>query len=116
MSGTFPLVFSVTSGKGGVGKTNLSVNLALCLAQLNRASEQRADKRPTMADLRDSGAIEQDADGVLLLHRPSVYFPQEQKPKPWDGELLELDVAKNRHGPTGNINLTFYGCNGRVTE
>lgn len=88
----------------------------LCLAQLNRASEQRADKRPTMADLRDSGAIEQDADGVLLLHRPSVYFPQEQKPKPWDGELLELDVAKNRHGPTGNINLTFYGCNGRVTE
>lgn len=88
----------------------------LCLAQLNRASEQRADKRPTMADLRDSGAIEQDADGVLLLHRPSIYFPQEQKPKPWDGELLELDVAKNRHGPTGNINLTFYGRNGRVTE
>ena len=88
----------------------------LCLAQLNRASEQRADKRPTMADLRDSGAIEQDADGVLLLHRPAIYFPQEQKPKPWDGELLELDVAKNRHGPTGNINLTFYGRNGRVTE
>ena len=107
----------VTANSNALKRLARSLDVpVLCLAQLNRASEQRADKRPTMADLRDSGAIEQDADGVLLLHRPSIYFPQEQKPKPWDGELLELDVAKNRHGPTGNINLTFYGRNGRVTE
>ena len=88
----------------------------LCLAQLNRASEQRTDKRPTMADLRDSGAIEQDADGVLLLHRPAVYALPDKRPKLWEGELLELIVAKNRHGATGNINLTFYGTNGRIRE
>ena len=88
----------------------------LCLSQLNRASEQRQDKRPTMADLRDSGAIEQDADGVLLLHRPSVYFPASQRPSAAETELLELDVVKNRHGRTGNVNLDFYGINGRIAE
>jgi replicative DNA helicase len=86
----------------------------LCLAQLNRMSEQRPDKRPTMADLRDSGAIEQDADGIILLHRPAVYLPQEQKPKSWEAEPMELIVAKNRHGQTGRITLDFFGSNGRI--
>ena len=69
-----------------------------------------------MADLRDSGAIEQDADGVILLHRPATYLPQDQKPKPWEAEPLEITVAKNRHGQTGRITLNFYGTNGRITE
>lgn len=88
----------------------------LCLAQLNRESEARKDHRPTMADLRDSGAIEQDADGIILLHRPAMYWGREQRPKANEGELMEIDLAKNRHGPTGNINMTFYGCNGRLVE
>lgn len=90
----------------------------LCLAQLNRASEQRSDKRPLMADLRDSGAIEQDADAVLLLHRPAYYLKpgDPHKPKAWEPERLELDLVKNRHGSTGNINLDFYPINGRIRE
>lgn len=88
----------------------------LCLAQLNRASEQRPDKQPTMADLRDSGAIEQDADAVLLLHRPAFYWPDSQKPKPYQAELLEVNLVKNRHGGTGKETFEFYGINGRIRE
>lgn len=88
----------------------------LCLCQLNRQSEQRPDKLPTMADLRDSGAIEQDADAVLLLHRPALSLPMGQRPKPWEAEVLEITAAKNRHGQTGRIHLNLYGTNGRITE
>lgn len=86
----------------------------LCLAQLNRESEKRTDHRPQMQDLRDSGAIEQDADGILMLHRPAKYWPPEKRPGPSEPELLEVEVVKNRHGPTGRINLDFYGTNGRI--
>jgi replicative DNA helicase len=73
----------------------------IALSQLNRAVEHREDRRPRMADLRESGAIEQDADMVLLLHRPEYYDPNDQP------GIAELIVAKNRNGPTGNVNLTF---------
>lgn len=73
----------------------------IALSQLNRAVENREDRRPRMADLRESGAIEQDADQVLLLHRPDYYDPND---KPG---LAELVVAKNRNGGTGSANLTF---------
>lgn len=73
----------------------------VALSQLNRAVESREDKRPRMADLRESGAIEQDADMVLLLHRPEYYDANDQP------GIAELIVAKNRNGPTGNIKLTF---------
>ena len=86
----------------------------MCLAQLNRASESRADKHPTMADLRDSGAIEQDADGVLLLHRPGVYY--DEQPKENDSQPFEIQIAKNRHGPTGTVTLTWYARNGRFQD
>lgn len=86
----------------------------LCLAQLNRESERRTDHRPQMQDLRDSGAIEQDADGILMLHRPAKYWAPEKRPGPSEPELLEVEVVKNRHGPTGRINLDFYGTNGRI--
>jgi replicative DNA helicase len=73
----------------------------IALSQLNRAVESREDRKPRMADLRESGAIEQDADLVLLLHRPEYYDPNDQP------GIAELIVAKNRNGATGNIKLTF---------
>lgn len=73
----------------------------LCLQQLNRQSEARKDFRPKLADLRESGAIEQDADQVLLLHRPDYYDPNDQP------GIAEVIVAKNRNGPTGTVKLAF---------
>ena len=74
----------------------------IAISQLNRAPEQRDRGTPRMSDLRESGAIEQDADVVLLLHREHVY--NEQVPK----EQAELIIAKQRNGPTGKINLNWY--------
>jgi replicative DNA helicase len=73
----------------------------LAVAQLNRAVELRTEKRPLLADLRDSGQIEQDADVVVLLHRPSVYDLGA------DPLAAELIVAKHRNGPTGSIPLVW---------
>ena len=86
----------------------------LCLCQLNRASEQRTDKQPSMADLRDSGAIEQDADAVILLHRPAAY--EDKQPLPWEAQTLTAIVAKNRHGNTGRLEFDFWGSSGIVRE
>ena len=79
----------------------------LCLAQLNRANAQRPDKHPILADLRDSGSIEQDADGVLLLYRPDMYA---SCPIPTDKEVavrVECNLAKHRHGATGRTTLAL---------
>jgi replicative DNA helicase len=73
----------------------------VALAQLNRAVEQREDKRPRLADLRESGAIEQDADIVMFLHRPEAYDPED---RPGEADLI---VAKNRHGPIGTVDLVW---------
>lgn len=86
----------------------------IALAQLNRSGESRATKRPTLADLRDSGAIEQDADGVLLLYRPDYY--QDEPPKEWEGSLVECHVAKNRHGSCGKVAFNAYLSTGRMEE
>jgi replicative DNA helicase len=69
------------------------------LSQLNRGVELREDKRPRLADLRESGAIEQDADIVMFLHRPDAYNPEDRP------GLAEVIVAKHRSGPTGIVNL-----------
>jgi replicative DNA helicase len=82
----------------------------VALSQLNRASEGREDRRPRMADLRESGAIEQDADVVLLLHRPEYYNPED---RPGEAELI---VAKNRNGATGDVPLDFVKQMGRFTD
>lgn len=74
--------------------------LALC--QLNRSLEERTNKRPQLSDLRESGAIEQDADCVLLIHRPGLYLDPPKRDDP-----VTLIVAKNRNGPVGDIQLTF---------
>jgi replicative DNA helicase len=76
----------------------------LVLSQLNRALEHRDDKRPRMADLRESGGIEQDADIVALLHRPACYEPDKHP-----ANLAELIVAKNRNGDTKTIELDWSG-------
>lgn len=73
-------------------------------AQVNRQAENRSDNRPKMSDLRESGSIEQDADIVALVHRPSYYAVQDEEPDPQDAELI---VAKHRAGRTGTLNLTW---------
>jgi len=76
------------------------------MAQLNRNSEDRSGNRPRMSDLRESGAIEQDADVVILLHRESYYKPADAV-SPDEENTAELIVAKQRNGPIGDIKLHF---------
>ena len=85
----------------------------LCLCQLNRAaaSDRSGSFRATMANLRESGAIEQDADTVTLLHNP----PCETDDRMESPSLLELWLDKNRRGATGHVDATFYKVTGRVT-
>lgn len=86
------------------------VPIILC-SQLSRGSkEQRDSKKPSLTDLRDSGAIEQDADIVLLLYRAEYYTASERSAEELsDHELCDCIVAKNRHGATGTVRLAWYG-------
>ena len=74
----------------------------LCLSQLSRANEKRDDKRPMLSDLRDSGAIEQDADIVMFIYRDDYYKEDSEQ-----RNIAECIIAKNRHGSTGKVNLKW---------
>lgn len=74
----------------------------ICLSQLNRSAESRPDKKPLLSDLRESGAIEQDADLVLLIFRDDYYNPESS-----ERGKAEITIAKNRNGPTGRFILNF---------
>ena len=75
----------------------------IALSQLSRKVTDRKDNRPMMSDLRESGSIEQDADMIMLLHRPEYYEPDNEELR----NKAQLIVAKNRNGPTGDIKLHF---------
>ena len=83
----------------------------VALSQLNRGSEQRADKRPMMSDLRESGSLEQDADIVMLLHRDDVY--EKESTRPGEADII---VAKHRNGPTRDLTVLFQGHYARFVD
>src|SRR6187455_2433096 len=94
-------VAAISRSLKGLAK-ELKVPIVL-LSQLSRAPESRSDHRPMLSDLRESGALEQDADVVMLLFRPDQY----PDVKPEDENIAEVNVAKQRNGPTGHIRLAF---------
>lgn len=96
----------------GLKRLALALNVPIiCLCQLSRSVESREDKRPRLSDLRDSGAIEQDADGVLFLYRDDYY-----KGATGDESHAILSIAKNRHGGLGTIDFKFHRAISRFLE
>jgi len=83
----------------------------IAVAQLNRGSEQRSDKRPQSSDLRESGQLEQDADTVILLHREDMHNPDTDRA----GEV-DFIISKHRNGPTGTVSLAFMGHFSKIAD
>lgn len=92
--------------KGLARELNVPV---LCLAQLNRMAEMTKDNRPRLSHLRESGAIEQDADVVMFVHREEYYHSKEEVQEKGLGGVAEVIVAKQRNGPVGDVKLAWVG-------
>ena len=97
---------SISRSLKGLAK-ELRVPIVL-LSQLSRAPESRSDHRPQLSDLRESGALEQDADVVAFIYREDMYMDKSQPPTDAQG-TAELIIAKQRNGPIGDLQLTFLG-------
>lgn len=97
---------SVSQTSRELKRMAISLNVpVICLCQLSRQVESRENKQPRLSDLRDSGAIEQDADAVMFLYRPDYYTGTGDDGQP---SLVQLDIAKNRHGRTGETEFSFW--------
>lgn len=97
---------NVTQTSREMKRMAISLNVpVICLCQLSRQVEGRENKQPRLSDLRDSGAIEQDADAVMFLFRQDYYTGPEDNGRP---SLVQLNVAKNRHGRTGQTEFSFW--------
>lgn len=108
---------ATTEISGALKRLAISLNVPIiALAQLNRAAETRPDKRPLLADLRDSGAVEQDADAVLLLYRKSYYDRPSSPPQCQEPILIECQIAKNRHAATGEVYFNGFLSTSRIVE
>jgi replicative DNA helicase len=81
----------------------------ICCAQLSRGPESRTDKKPMLSDLRDSGAIEQDADVVMFLYRNEYYKTDGVPGENNAANIAEVIIAKNRHGSTGTVKMGWIG-------
>lgn len=102
----------VTATSNAIKRMARSLGIpVLCLVQLNREVEGRKNDPPRLSDLRDSGAIEQDADTVMLLHSYESENITEHEATP-----VDVIIAKNRHGPTGKVEFNWYKRNGRFTR
>lgn len=103
----FSRVLELTEISAGIKEIGRELNIPIItLAQLNRETEKREGGRPRMADLRECGAIEQDADLIALLYRPEQYAEDEESKRELCGQA-ELIIAKQKDGPTGPVHLTF---------
>jgi replicative DNA helicase len=103
----------ITAVSASVKAAAKSLNIPIALlCQINRDSTKRTDKRPTMADLRDSGAIEQDADAVILLHRES-YYDRDVSP---ETEEIELIIDKDRHAAPTKVIMNWKGSTGEIYD
>ncbi|MEK9923671.1 MAG: DnaB-like helicase C-terminal domain-containing protein, partial [Rhodospirillales bacterium] len=119
-------ISEITRGLKAIAK-ELNVPV-LALSQLSRAVEQREDKRPQLADLRESGSIEQDADVVMFIYRDDYYLQRKEPPEgseehvQWQSEMervhgkAEVIIAKQRHGPTDKVELAFDGARTKFSD